>query len=124
MAFFTSPHDDKKCSFNHVADSDEASFLPVTFAADEAKRLNLGVDVANGTGWPFGGPWVSDEDASKTIYSKTYSLNGGETLSEPIEYKQEAFVRTANNKPAGVDSILQPLSANKNLQALALDQIF
>src|SRR5687767_10208546 len=93
------------------------------YTLTEAKRLNLGVDVANGTGWPFGGPWVSNEDASKTIYSKTYFLNGGETLSEPIEYKQEAFVRTANNKPAGVDSIVQPLSANKNLQALALDQI-
>jgi hypothetical protein len=94
-----------------------------SYTLSEANRLNLGVDVANGTGWPFGGPWVKDEDASKTIYSKTFSLNAGETLSEPIEYKQEAFVRTANNKPAGVDSILQPLSANKNLQALALDQI-
>ena len=89
----------------------------------EAKRLNLGVDVANGTGWPFGGPWVTDEDASKTVYSKTYFLNTGETLNEPVEYKQEAFVRTANNKAAAVDSILQPLSANKNLQALALDQV-
>jgi hypothetical protein len=90
---------------------------------NEAKRLGLGVDLANGTGWPFGGPWVSDADASKTIYFKTHLLNEGETLSEPVEYKQEAFVRTANNKPAGVDSILQPLSRNKNLQALALDQV-
>ena len=24
----------------------------------EAKRLGLGVDMATGTGWPFGGPWV------------------------------------------------------------------
>ena len=90
---------------------------------NEAKRLGLGVDLANGTGWPFGGPWVNDADASKTVYFKTYLLNEGETLSEPVEYKQEAFVRTANNKPAGVDSILQPISHNKNLQALALDQI-
>src|SRR5437764_10119990 len=26
----------------------------------EAKRLDLGVDLANATGWPFGGPWVTD----------------------------------------------------------------
>ena len=90
---------------------------------NEAKRIGLGVDLANGTGWPFGGPWVSDTDASKTVYFKTYSLNEHETLSEPVEYKQDAYVRTANNKPASVDSILQPVSRNKNLQELALDQI-
>jgi hypothetical protein len=89
----------------------------------EAKRLDLGVDLANGTGWPFGGPWVKDEDASKTVYHKTYTVNGGESLKELIEYRVEAMVRTANNKPAGIDSILRPVSLNKNLQALALDQI-
>lgn len=89
----------------------------------ESKRLGLGVDLANATGWPFGGPWVKDEDASKTVYYKTYTLNGGESLNEAVQYKQEALVRTANNKPAGIDSIKAPVSANKNLQALALDQI-
>jgi hypothetical protein len=44
-------------------------------------------------------------------------------LKENIAYEQQALVRTANNKPASVDTILQPVSANKNLQALALDQI-
>ena len=29
----------------------------------EAKRLGLGVDMATGTGWPFGGAQVTDEDA-------------------------------------------------------------
>jgi hypothetical protein len=85
--------------------------------------LALGVDLANATGWPFGGPWVTDEDASKTVYFKTYSLSGGRTLDQNIEYIQEALVRTANNKPAGIDSILSPVSRNKNLQSLALDQI-
>jgi alpha-L-rhamnosidase len=89
----------------------------------EAKRLGIGVDLANGTGWPFGGPWVTDVDASKTIYFKTYSLNGGEQLKDIIEYNREALVRTANNKPAGIDTILKPVYVNKNLQALALDQI-
>jgi hypothetical protein len=90
---------------------------------NESKRLGLGVDLANATGWPFGGPWVKDEDASKTVYYKTYTLNGGEQLKELVQYTQEAFVRTANNKPANADTIKQPVSANKNLQALALDQI-
>lgn len=89
----------------------------------ESKRLGLGVDLANATGWPFGGPWVKDEDASKTVYYKTYALSGGEQLREPVQYKQEAMVRTANNKPASIDTIKQPVWMNKNLQALALDQI-
>lgn len=90
---------------------------------NESKRLGMGVDLANATGWPFGGPWVTDADASKTIYYKTYTVKSGEELKEKIEYNQEAMVRTANNKPAGIDSILSPVAANKNLQSLALDQI-
>lgn len=89
----------------------------------EAKRLGLGVDLANATGWPFGGPWVKEEDASKTIYYKTYTVNSGESLNELIQFKQEALVRTANNKPANLDAIKKPVWANKNLQDLALDQI-
>lgn len=89
----------------------------------EAKRLGIGVDLANGTGWPFGGPFVTDDDASKTVYYKTFTVNGGSRLEEPIEFRQQAFIRTANHKPAGIDSILKPVARNKNLQALALDQI-
>jgi hypothetical protein len=89
----------------------------------EAKRMGIGVDLANGTGWPFGGPWVTDKDASKTVYYKTFTLNGGEQLKENIVYEREALVRTANNKPASIDTILQPVYVNKTLQALALDQI-
>jgi hypothetical protein len=89
----------------------------------EAKRLNLGIDMATGTGWPFGGPWVTDQDASKYIAYKTYTLNAGEQLKDTIQYRQESFVRTANGKPLRVDQVLKPISANKNLQEMALDQV-
>ena len=95
----------------------------LTHTINETKRLGMGADMANATGWPFGGPWVTNQDASKTIYFKTYSVNGGEQLKDKIEYKQEAMVRTANNKPASIDTIKEPVWLNKNLQALALDQI-
>jgi hypothetical protein len=90
---------------------------------DESQRLGLGVDMANATGWPFGGPWVTDADASKSIYFSTYTLNAGEQLRQPVEYQQEALIRTANNQRVAIDTVLQPVSRNKNLQALALDQI-
>jgi hypothetical protein len=94
-----------------------------THTLSEAKRLGIGVDLANGTGWPFGGPWVKDADASKSIYYKTYTLNAGQQLKDKIEYIQQAMVRTANNKTVSADSLAQPVAANKNLQGLALDQI-
>ena len=56
-----------------------------THTLNEAKRMGIGVDLANGTGWPFGGPWVKDADASKTIYFKTYNVKSGEQLKDTIE---------------------------------------
>ncbi|MGB3006006.1 MAG: glycosyl hydrolase [Chitinophagaceae bacterium] len=89
----------------------------------EGKRLNLGIDMATGTGWPFGGPWVEEKDASKYVAPKIYTLNGGEMLKDTIQYRQESFVRTANGKPLKVEQVLSPVSANKDLQAMALDQV-
>lgn len=89
----------------------------------EGKRLGLGIDMATGTGWPFGGPWVEDKDAAKYVAYKTYTLNGNERLKDTIQYRQESFVRTANGKPLKVEQVLNPITANKNLQAMAIDQI-
>jgi hypothetical protein len=93
------------------------------YTLTEAKKLGVGVDLANGTGWPFGGPWVKDEDASKSIYYKTYSLREGQSLNDKIIYTREALIRTANNKTVSADTLLQPVSRNKDLQSLAFDQI-
>jgi hypothetical protein len=90
---------------------------------NEGKRLGLGIDMATGTGWPFGGPWVEEKDASKYVASKVYSLKGGEMLKDTIQYRQESFVRTANGKPLKLEQVLSPVSANKDLQAMALDQV-
>jgi hypothetical protein len=47
---------------------------------NEAKRLGLGVDMATGTGWPFGGPRVTTEDASARVVLQKYDVAGGESL--------------------------------------------
>src|SRR5688572_23581094 len=36
----------------------------------EAERLDMGIDMATGTGWPFGGPWVDNGDACKNLEYK------------------------------------------------------
>lgn len=89
-----------------------------------SKSLGLGVDLANATGWPFGGPWVTDADASKTIYAKEYTLSAGEPMKEPIVNERKGFVRSAGPISYAVDKVLQPLTANKDLQSLAIDQVW
>lgn len=45
----------------------------------EAKRLGLGVDMATGTGWPFGGPWIKPEDGSHKLALVDGKLTGTPT---------------------------------------------
>jgi len=33
----------------------------------EAERLNLGVDMTLGSGWPYGGPWITEQYAAKRV---------------------------------------------------------
>jgi hypothetical protein len=119
----------------------------------EAARLGLGLDMATGTGWPFGGPWVDAADACKTMAFKTYRVNGGERLAEPVAMRQEPIVRSVGNqvyqlyggilgvpgekvvgspenpqlqqgaRAIDIKDLVDPISANRNLQALALDQV-
>ncbi|HEV2860844.1 MAG TPA: glycosyl hydrolase [Pyrinomonadaceae bacterium] len=88
----------------------------------EASRLGLGVDMATGTGWPFGGPWVNAEDACKNFATKTYELRGGQRLDEPVRLVQKPLVRAVGRRP-DIKDLREPISANPNLQELALDQV-
>jgi hypothetical protein len=50
----------------------------------EGKRLGVGVDLTTGTGWPFGGPGVSAEDASARAVLKSYDVAAGKGLGEKL----------------------------------------
>ncbi len=93
-----------------------------TYTLGEAERLNLGIDLANASGWPFGGPWVEPADACKDINYRIYSLQGGQTLSDKIEFIQQPLVRAVGQKP-DISRLVDPISGNKDLQLYALDQI-
>ena len=56
----------------------------LTHTTLEARRLGLGVDLTTGTGWPFGGPFVSPADASSGVILKRYDLAGGGTLGDRL----------------------------------------
>ncbi|GAB3750699.1 glycosyl hydrolase [Spirosoma pomorum] len=88
----------------------------------EAKRLNLGVDMAQASGWPFGGPWVSPADACKYVTFKTYTLKPGQRLTEPVTYMQQPLVR-AVGEPITIEKLADPVAKNPDLQRHAFDQV-
>jgi len=52
---------------------------------NEGKRLNLGIDMNTGTGWPFGGPKITLEDAASRYIIQSYPLTTGNKLATKIE---------------------------------------
>jgi len=66
----------------------------------EARRLGLGVDMATGTGWPFGGPWVEPADALHKVVLKDGRLTGEPTR---MQVKRAA--------PGGEGLVVDPYSA-------------
>lgn len=66
------------------------------FTLSEATRLGIGVDMNNGTGWPFGGPEVSFEDAASKAIFQEYELKSGQQPMELItirDERQKAFAQ-------------------------------
>jgi hypothetical protein len=67
----------------------------------EARRLGLGVDMATGTGWPFGGPWVTATDSNSKLI-----LQDGRLAGEPTRM----LVKRAG--PGGEGLVIDPYSTD------------
>ncbi|WP_134089814.1 glycosyl hydrolase [Olivibacter sp. XZL3] len=55
------------------------------FTLRVADSLGMGVDLTNGTGWPFGGPQVEEGDAATKLIVSTYKLHAKQPLKETIK---------------------------------------
>ena len=63
------------------------------FTVTEAKRLGLEVDMTTGTGWCFGGPKVTDEEANAVMVSHQWIVGGGEkTIGKFDRTKTQALM--------------------------------
>ena len=93
-----------------------------SFTLDEARRHDIGVDLANASGWPFGGPWVTPDYACRYLAHKVYTLKGGESLSEQVRYQQAPMVRTLGVKDR-IEDMAYPIAANDSLQQHAYEQV-
>ena len=65
----------------------------LNYTVNKANSLDMGVDMNNGTGWPFGGPQVSNEDAASKLIIQTYSLEAGNGSQLKIVLKDERQIK-------------------------------
>jgi len=79
----------------------------------ETNRLGMQTDMNTGTGWPFGGPEVTIEDAASKMLVKEYTFPGGQLFSKKIKPTEE-------NQQAAK---LQRVMAFQNKKALDLTRL-
>ena len=93
-----------------------------TYTLDEAVGKGLGIDLANASGWPFGGPWVTPDYACRYLATRTWKLEGGERLEDKIEYVEKPMVRSLGKK-TDISKLEYPIAANDSLQQYAFEQV-
>ncbi len=54
------------------------------YTVARAAGLGLQVDMNNGTGWPFGGPWVTTDESAQKYILETHALRAGARLDGPL----------------------------------------
>jgi hypothetical protein len=90
----------------------------------EGKQLDMGIDLAMASGWPFGGLWVTPEDACKYMSVQSYALKEGEQLEAKVVKIQEPMLRTISRKNLNISQLKYPVSANEDsLQNWAIEQV-
>ncbi len=67
------------------------------YTVTEAARLGMGVDMTLGTGWCFGGPKVTDEQANAVLKHAVRTVEGGQTLDKLSDPSVQAIVAYGPN---------------------------
>lgn len=68
-----------------------------------ADRLDMGVDLTNGTGWPFGGPHVTDEYAAAKVSIKTFTVGSGQSAALSLDQGRLLALMAYSGKGAILD---------------------
>ncbi len=71
------------------------------YTSRKADSLKMGVDMNAGTGWPFGGPHISLDNAAARLFIKKYIIKDSTGLPEKININQEL-----NNKNAKLQALI------------------
>ncbi|MEX2595089.1 MAG: glycosyl hydrolase [Anditalea sp.] len=58
------------------------------YTVEKAKSLDMGVDLTQGTGWPFGGPQVTEDAAASRILIQEYQISDGKPFNQAIVFEK------------------------------------
>ena len=87
-----------------------------------SKKLNMGVNMSVGTGWPIGGPQVSTADAATRLLTQTYtpgadgSIQKKIRLADPKEQSASLVALTAYSDKGDVEIISDKVSPDGTLK--------
>jgi len=95
----------------------------LSFTLSEGKRMGMGVDMTNASGWPFGGPWVQANDACKNVRFLKFSIKGGERLKEKVLFIQQPLLSMVGLSNKSISDIRFPVNSNFDLQKEVLAQV-
>jgi hypothetical protein len=76
----------------------------VQYTVQEAGRLNMGIDMSMGTGWPFGGAMVDKTATAKKFVVKEFALPAGKAFNsflKPDSTNKDASLQTLSLYDAG-----------------------
>ena len=81
------------------------------YTVTEAKRLGMEVDMTTGTGWCFGGPEVTDEEANALMVSSQWSVVSGQKLANKVDRAKTQALMAFGPDGKKVD-LLEKISAD------------
>ncbi len=96
----------------------------VDFTTQTAQQFGMGVDLNLGTGWPFGGPQITPQNASSKLFLQQYQLKEGAYLQDKItvlqlskqKYETSLQALTAYSKDGMIQIITDQVNAEGKLQ--------
>ena len=76
----------------------------LAFTVSEANRLDMGVDMTTGTGWCFGGPTVTDQEANASPVVKVLEIPEGGALTDKFDPKKwQALMAFSESGQSNID---------------------
>lgn len=69
----------------------EEWFAMVDYTIKEAQKLNMGVDLTLGTGWPYGGPWISPGFAAQKLVTREFSVMNSRKIALNVSQLKSRF---------------------------------
>lgn len=94
------------------------------YTVQKADSLGMGVDLTQGTGWPFGGPQLTPAYAATKLIVQKYGLKNGQGLQEKLTVKDtkqaalnpQLLAVTAYNDGGKVLQLIDKVTADGQLQ--------